>query len=340
MPNPNLRRFDLSNTLIHFTRGVNMNDDDAPPELAGSWGWGEITEGEPLSPFFLLRSIVRRRQVRSTFSIRGGKPTIYGPYPAVCFTEMPVAAFVQSATERQGRGENISPYAVILPKDQAFRRGARQVIYGASEPVKSVFEGRVRRLSPAVYGDRELYRYVAYNPAASGWAIDWTHEREWRWPNRSWVEPAPMLSDAFFAEERERADDRIATDGLNLDGRDFEGIGLVVKSERQVRRLTADILHLVDRGTVGRTLFTHVLRVPDLRGVQNLHDPAVLEEVMAENVLDLDPYFAVSDDALRNAETRIREIDEALRSAGVEDKGAFPGVSGVWLLVPVHEILG
>lgn len=64
-----------------------------------------------------------------------------------------------------------------------FNYGARPVIYGLDQHNNA-------RCSQGRYGERildetalpliEQYRYVTYVPGK----IDWTHEREWRWPYR------------------------------------------------------------------------------------------------------------------------------------------------------------
>src|SRR4051812_46151197 len=85
-----------------------------------------------LSPLFLMRNAVRLDRLWATWSVRRGRRTIYGADPAVCFTEMPIAAFVEAGHARPKRGEVMGPYGLIFPKAAMFSLGARPVIYGLS----------------------------------------------------------------------------------------------------------------------------------------------------------------------------------------------------------------
>jgi hypothetical protein len=104
-------RTDLSNWLIHFVR-------DRTPENA--WEWlGEYDESLPAAfradgcpvfdgefwkappeprvepdadAFAALLNILWSGYIRAWWALRAGKATVYGPRPAVCFTEMPLYA--------------------------------------------------------------------------------------------------------------------------------------------------------------------------------------------------------------------------------------------------------
>jgi hypothetical protein len=127
MPNRNTRRFDLSDRLIHFFRALDL--DYGPgfttPE---TWGPGDLAEDTKFSPFFLLRNAVRCERLWATWSVRNGRRTIYGPDPAVCFTDMPLAAFIEAGETRSARGEAMSAYGLLLPKTAIHGLGARSVI--------------------------------------------------------------------------------------------------------------------------------------------------------------------------------------------------------------------
>ena len=91
MPETAYERYDLSDTLIHVVRKAQLESDQGYDDemFAKEFEDAEFVEDTTLSPFFLLRRIVRKRQILATWSVRGGKRTIYGRFPAVCFTEMP-----------------------------------------------------------------------------------------------------------------------------------------------------------------------------------------------------------------------------------------------------------
>src|SRR5258706_51606 len=128
-------RYDLSDRLIHFFRSVDPNHPDTPV-LPDHWSFSSLENFDvPLSPFFLMRNAVRQARIWATWSVRSGRRTIYGPDPAVCFTEMPIAAFVEAGIARAKRGEAMSPYGLVFEKATVFEHGARPVIYGLSAGV-------------------------------------------------------------------------------------------------------------------------------------------------------------------------------------------------------------
>jgi hypothetical protein len=99
---------------------------------------------------------------------RRQRDTIRGPNPAVCFSEQPLSAFIQSC-RILGR---YSRYAIALEKRHLFAYGGRPVIYGDEQLLD-----RLR--------DEDKYLWVRYNPIPTefdqgAYPLDWTHEREWR----------------------------------------------------------------------------------------------------------------------------------------------------------------
>ncbi|DAB30069.1 MAG TPA: hypothetical protein CFH84_06240 [Sulfurimonas sp. UBA12504] len=120
-------RFDLSNYLIHFFRDVDLESNAYIhfPEFAG---FNNIYEDTKLTALFLLRCALRNSKLIASWSYRNNKRSVYGYNPAICFTEMPLAAFVQTSFERLQRGENINQYALLLPKSNMFSLGARPVM--------------------------------------------------------------------------------------------------------------------------------------------------------------------------------------------------------------------
>ena len=158
--------------------------------------------------------------------------TIYGPSPAVCFTEMPIGAFLEAGAARWARGENMSPYGLVFRKIALFNRGANPVLYGLDDrnaqlPAKSAGP---RLISETLLPLQEQYRYVTYNPSASI-AIDWTHEREWRFPYRDSIEHIENHVKEYGsgpAIEEYR--------GLALVGADLNGMGVIVRFDTRGKR--------------------------------------------------------------------------------------------------------
>ena len=220
-------RFDLSDKLIHFFRNIELGSPNSPV-LPEHMGWGNIIDDVSVSALFMLRCAIKQGRLWATWSYRNYARTIYGPRPAVCFTEMPIAAFLEAGKIREERGEAMSPYAIVFPKIKLFELGANPVIYGLDDrsyKMPSGNSGGPRMIDPAVFSRDEQYRFVTFN-ISSECPIDWSHEREWRWPLR-W-----SCSKNFDVVVNE------ATDSESMPGLDFysHGIcemGVVVKSRAE-----------------------------------------------------------------------------------------------------------
>lgn len=119
--------------------------------------------------------------IRSGWSVRNRRATIYGPRPACCFTEMPLYALLDYARTR-GDTKAVDLYGIAVLKRELFAAGGRPVIYGLSGKHRELADNAWPRLLDASCGisDEEQYRYVAMNLRKDP-PIDWSHEREWRW---------------------------------------------------------------------------------------------------------------------------------------------------------------
>ncbi|MEA5418478.1 hypothetical protein VB712_04515 [Spirulina sp. CCNP1310] len=136
--------------------------------------------------YSVLKRILFDGYIKSGWSFRRGRASIYGPRSAVCFTEMPLYALLAYASKRNNPS-SVEAYGIALRKQELFKAGGRPVIYGLSGNHKEAFSGdsyfekgfRCLASSCGV-ALNEQYRYVAMNLDKNKW-IDWTHEREWRW---------------------------------------------------------------------------------------------------------------------------------------------------------------
>ena len=88
--------------------------------------------GADPSAMNVLRKIIFDGHIRASWAFRNGRPTIYGPRAAVCFTEMPLYALVDYAKRR--RNESVHTYAIGVKKKELFAAGGRPVLYGLSGP--------------------------------------------------------------------------------------------------------------------------------------------------------------------------------------------------------------
>jgi hypothetical protein len=152
-----VNRYDLSDYLIHFTKGTGKG------------------------AFENLLYIISTGKINPDWAIRNGKHGIFGKYPAVCFTDMPLFSFYQYVQNRNDESK-VSFYGIALSKDQMFRLGARNVIYGTTNIAEPTAEpdSEEKRFTPFL-PENEQYRYMLTNIDDKN---DWTHEREWRWTNQ------------------------------------------------------------------------------------------------------------------------------------------------------------
>jgi hypothetical protein len=176
-------RTDLTEWMIHWTR----------------WDFGRATPPETITKIategFLLPS----------FAVRDGKATIYGPAPAVCFTEQPLREF-ESYVRIRNAPAAVSGYAVAVNKRDVFADGGLPVITGLNELVDATegdpeytAERRIIRESSGILLS-EQYRYITINMNrqvnGEDRPIDWTHEREWRWTYKTF-NSAPLSFPGF-----------------------------------------------------------------------------------------------------------------------------------------------
>ena len=312
----NNKRFDLSDKLIHFFRPVDLSSDNAftAPE---NWGPGEIVENHVVSPMFLLRNAVRLGRIWATWSMRSGRRTIYGPHPAVCFTDMPLAAFIEFGTERARKGEAMSSYGLVFRKPALFEEGARPVIYGLSAPPRlSRDGGGPRIIPPADLPLGEQYRYVAYAPGR----VDWTHEREWRWKS------VQELPDREFDLP---PNDGSEIPGLDLNSPLLKGLGAIVKTAQQAERLIHDVLMVTDRSGKRQSNFDFVISLDRIKPGDDLREPEKVEETIHSATFDLEPYFNLS------ADERTTQIANFRRAVAVSLQQKHLGMpresGGCWL---------
>lgn len=148
-------RFDMSDYLIHFTRNNNGK-----------------------SAFENLKEIIQSGHIKAGWAKRNAKRTIFGKFPAVCFTEMPIYSLLKYAENRE-EFTKIDFYGIAISKKFMFDKGARNVIYGTTNESEHE-EKRGDEWFSKYLPEEEQYRYMLTGIKVPN---DWTHEREWRWIN-------------------------------------------------------------------------------------------------------------------------------------------------------------
>jgi len=140
------KRIDLSNYLIHFTKGADETGDQGA--------------------YNNLKSIIRDE------SIYANNGDIRGGYNCVCFTEAPIDCLkISSGIVCYDGKQRYSNYGIMIPKIDIYNLGGRPAIYTDPEDFD---------LLP----DHLKYRYVRFEPlkniAVTDSKCDFTWEREWR----------------------------------------------------------------------------------------------------------------------------------------------------------------
>jgi len=329
----NNRRFDLSDYLIHFFRDVDLESNNYIhfPEYAG---FNNICEDTKCSALFLMRCALRNTKLVASWSYRNGKRTIYGPYPAICFTEMPLAAFLQASKERKEKGENIGEYAFMLPKKEMFKIGARPVIYGLSEDNYFKYSTAEKKyddekiIDPTVLPLKEQYRYVNYNPIRTN-LIDWTHEREWRW----------AYKDDISEYMQEIIEYGIVDNFDILPGLDFSlypilGVGVVIPKNEDINKILFDILTLIDSKKINVEMFKFVVSTENIE-LYDILNPDDFENFIKDNIIDINKYFDIDTNEEKMILENINKIINTIVNKYKNDKESYPneiGKSWVWIV--------
>lgn len=144
-------RSDLSSQIVHLTR-----------ETADS----QIVD--------VLYAIISQNVLKGSSTSSG---FICGKTPAVCFQDAPLTSICQNVFFEQKYNETrktaknrYRAVGLAFPKDYAFRKGARPVVYDKTVDAKDYL--------PA----DQQWRIVNFDLSHDSAFIDWTHEREWRAP--------------------------------------------------------------------------------------------------------------------------------------------------------------
>jgi hypothetical protein len=136
-------RDDLSNKLIHLTRGE-PGDAKAAKEHA----------------FERFHAIVTQKK------LIGGTGYIKGGYQCVCFTEAPISKLSHILASGPAAGVRYAPFGVMVNKQWLFQKGGRPVIYGPDPDFEKLPE-------------EMRYRHVRFWLSPE-YSVDHTWEREWR----------------------------------------------------------------------------------------------------------------------------------------------------------------
>ena len=147
-------RQDMSSSLVHLTRGTEI-------------------DGREMTPVDILLKILREETILGSTTDKG---FIRGNRPAVCFQDAPLYSIAQNLkfekelSRAQHTRHRYSGCGLVFSKYYLFQNGCRPVIYDVPETGKQYI------------AEPELHRLVALDITDTANIVDWTHEREWRMP--------------------------------------------------------------------------------------------------------------------------------------------------------------
>ena len=232
--------------IAHYFRDVDLSSNSCPrfiPELFSTNCWAEDWPAR-----FLLRVAIRFHHIWATFGIRDGQETIHGAQPAVCFSNFSVADLIAVREGVEGVNKAVTQYAITFPTCSAERAGAEQVVQGGdlraflqkSNPVVAVTPEDVLR---------NEYRYVVCQLDMFN---DQAMPSEWRWPyTRNYHRAIAKMEDNGCLGDK--------LPGFELTQKRWSGIGIVVATQADARRLQYDILSLIDQQILSESHFDHLL---------------------------------------------------------------------------------
>lgn len=327
-------RFDLSDYLIHFFRDVDLNSNSFI-HLPEYCGFNNNHHHSAIDAKYLLRLSLRHYKLFASWSYRNGVRTIYGYDPAVCFTDMPISAYLQSGTDRLLKSEKIGLYALALPKSNMFSAGARPVIYaldGSSRITYQHGNGDERIINEVLLPLVEQYRYVTYAPGV----IDWSHEREWRWPYRGDVtEYLSEIETDGIVEDIEK------TPCLNLKNVELSECGVIVQFNADVKEITHDILTLIDQGVTHQKTFKFIISVEKLNSFDSILHPHELVEHINSNAIIFDDFFDIPSERIKCYAREINGYIDGLYSNEdyfTDTYGSEFGNAWVWIHDNQNEV--
>lgn len=148
-------RVDVSGKLVHLTKGRDI-------------------DGKKYNAIDVLIKILREKTLMGSSTASG---FVVGNTPAACFFDAPLYSVCENLHYEHKRKEisglkivKYEAFGLMLPKPYVFRGGGRPVIYERTEDAKKMLP------------KDQWWRIVNMDLNNPSSFIDWSHEREWRFP--------------------------------------------------------------------------------------------------------------------------------------------------------------
>lgn len=298
---PDQNNAEAVSRIAHYFRDVDLSSNSSPrfiPEVFSPNCWAQ--DGWPAR--FLLRIALRIHYIWATFGIRNGQETIDGTQPAVCFSSFSVADLIAVREGLGGVNKAVTQYAITFPTCSAERAGVEQVVLGGG------LRAFLHKSSPSGVATQEdvLRNEFRYVVCQMDLFDDHIISPEWRWPyTKNYNRVIAKM------EDKGRLGKKLP--GLNLTKKKWSGIGVVVSTQADARRLQYDILCLIDQQIVSESHFDHILVCERLPATLDGLDEAGIQAAVSAAYFDFKSCMAVSAESAANAlqdfSARITELE-------------------------------
>lgn len=287
--------------IAHYFRNVDLSSNSSPRFIPESFSTNCWAEGD-WPARFLLRVAIRFHHIWATFGIRNGHETIYGAQPAVCFSNFRVADLIAVRGGVEGVNKAVTQYAITFPTCSAEQAGAERVVQGGD------LRAFLQKSNPSVAVTREdvLRNEFRYIVCQLDLFDDHALPSEWRWP---------YTQNYRLAIAKMEAQGRLGNKlpGLDLTQEMWSGIGVVVSTQADARRLQYDILSLIDQKIVPESHFDHLLVCERLPATLDGLDDASRQATISAACFDFKSCMIVSDEDAANAvedfSARVSELE-------------------------------
>lgn len=312
-------------------------EDGVPKYVLDEYVENEIVLEDGASGFQVLKKILHDGFIHSTWAYRNGKPTVYGPKSAVCFTEMPLYALIEYSKGRSEYSGYVGDYGIAFRRNELFAAGARPAIYGTSGNAIEValdsndkYQGRMLSEKHSGLLLSEQYRYVptklTKDPAQKN--VDWMMEREWRWALPADKTGVPGIP--FFLT-REYADF-------------FTEVFVIVSTDNELIEITEYLRTLYDSGSTNRgldynTKIIEATKVVSLESLSRLDNAAFIKlDTIPFKQIHLPPKYYLADQDFTNTKNEyvaaINIADKAIQNY-IDTHPDFNEQLGSWGFVSV-----
>lgn len=311
MPNKNYP--EQVSRIAHYFRNVDLYSNSCPrfiPEMFSPNCWAEVN----WPARFLLRVAIRFHHIWATFGIRNGQKTIYGAQPAVCFSSFNVADLIAVRARVEGVDKAVTQYAITFPACSAERAGAERVVQGGD------LREFLQKSNPSVAVTREdvLRNEFRYNVCQLDLFDDHALLSEWRW-----AYPQNYLRAIAKIEAQGRLGNKLP--GLDLTQERWSGIGVVVSTQADARRLQYDIMTLIDQKVVPESHFDHLLVCERLPATLDGLDDASRQATINAACFDFKSCMIVSDEdaanTLEDFSARLSELESCTLKKEPRERG-------------------